>query len=172
MNFSELIKDRYSVRKYKTDAIPTEILDRIIEAGMYAPTACNNQPQKIYVARSKEAIDKLKECTPFTFDAPVVMVVGYDKTRSWQNKRMPGYESGETDAAIVTTHMMLSAWNEGIGSCWVRGFDKNAVAKVFELPDNLEPVAMLPIGYPDEKGMQVPAWHYKREEIGHFVEYR
>ena len=68
--------------------------------------------------------------------------------------------------------MMLAAFEEGIGSCWVRGFDKNAVAEVFELPDNLETVAMLPIGYPDEKGLQVPAWHYKREEIGHFVEYR
>ena len=149
MNFSELIKDRYSVRKYKTDAIPTEILDRIIEAGMYAPTACNNQPQKIYVARSKEAIDKLKECTPFTFDAPVVMVVGYDKTRSWQNKRMPGYESGETDAAIVTTHMMLSAWNEGIGSCWVGVFNADEVSAALGLPENIRVTALMPMGYAD-----------------------
>ncbi len=151
MNFSELIKDRYSVRKYKTDAIPAEILDRIIEAGMYAPTACNNQPQKIYVARSKEAIDKLKECTPFTFDAPVVMVVGYDKTRSWQNKRMPGYESGETDAAIVTTHMMLSAWNEGIGSCWVGVFNADEVSAALGLPENIRVTALMPMGYADSE---------------------
>ena len=65
-----------------------------------------------------------------------------------------------------------SRFDEGIGSCWVRGFDKNAVSKVFDLPEGLEPVAMLPIGYPDEKGLKVPSWHYDRKDIDAFVEYR
>ena len=165
MNFNELIKDRYSVRKYKTEPIPAEILDRIIEAGMYAPTACNNQPQKIYVATSKEAIDKLKECTPFTFDAPVVMVVGYDKTLSWQNKRMPGYESGETDAAIVTTHMMLSAWNEGIGSCWVGVFNADEVSGALGLPENIRVTALMPMGYADMEAGPRHSRYRKKDEI-------
>lgn len=166
MNFNELIKDRYSVRKYKTEPIPAEILDRIIEAGMYAPTACNNQPQKIYIAKSKEAIDKLKECTPFTFDAPVVMVIGYDKTLSWQNKRMPGYESGETDAAIVTTHMMLSAWNEGIGSCWVGVFNADEVSAALGLPENIRVTALMPMGYADmEAGPRHSQFREKDEMV-------
>lgn len=165
MNFSDLIKDRYSVRKYKNDPIPLEILDRIIEAGMYAPTACNNQPQKIYVAKSKEAMEKLKECTPYTFDAPVVMVIGYDNTRSWQNKRMPGYESGETDAAIVTTHMMLSAWNEGIGSCWVGVFNADDVAKALGLPENVRVTALMPMGYADMEAGPRHSQYREREDI-------
>ncbi len=165
MNFSELIKDRYSVRKYKEEAIPADILERIIEAGMYAPTACNNQPQKIYVAKSKEAIDKLKECTPFTFDAPVVMVIGYDKTRSWQNKRMPGYESGETDAAIVTTHMMLSAWEEGIGSCWVGVFNADDVSASLGLPENIRVTALMPMGYADAEPGPRHSQYREREDI-------
>ena len=166
MNFNELIKDRYSVRKYKEEDIPAEILDRIIEAGMYAPTACNNQPQKIYIAKSKEAIDKLKECTPFTFDAPVVMVIGYDKTLSWQNKRMPGYESGETDAAIVTTQMMLSAWNEGIGSCWVGVFNADEVSAALGLPENIRVTALMPMGYADmEAGPRHSQFREKDEMV-------
>lgn len=165
MNFSELIKDRYSVRKYKEEAIPADILDRIIEAGMYAPTACNNQPQKIYVAKSKETIDKLKECTPFTFDAPVVMVIGYDKTRSWQNKRMPGYESGETDAAIVTTHMMLEAWNQGVGSCWVGVFNADNVSEALGLPENVRVTALMPMGYADMEAGPRHSQFREKEDI-------
>ena len=165
MNFSELIKDRYSVRKYKEEAIPADILDRIIEAGMYAPTACNNQPQKIYVAKSKEAIDKLKECTPFTFDAPVVMVIGYDKTRSWYNKRIPGYESGETDAAIVTTHMMLEAWNRGIGSCWVGVFNADNVSEALGLPENVRVTALMPMGYADMEAGPRHSQFREKEDI-------
>ncbi len=149
MNYNELIRERYSVRKYKDTPIPCEIVDRIIDAAMVAPTACNNQPQKIYIARKKETIDKLKECTPFTFDAPLVMVIGYDKTRSWYNKRMPGYESGETDSAIVTTHMMLAAWDEGIGSCWVGVFNADDVARALDLPENIRVTALMPMGYAD-----------------------
>ncbi len=149
MIFLELARDRYSVRKYKNDPIPDEVMDKIVEAGMLAPTACNNQPQKIYIARSRQALEKLKECTPYTFDAPVVMVIGYDKTRSWQNKRMPGYESGETDAAIVTTHLMLSAWEQGIGSCWVGVFNSDEVKEALGLPENIRVTALMPMGYPD-----------------------
>ena len=169
MNFTELARDRYSVRKYKEDAIPNEILDKIIESGMLAPTACNNQPQKIYIAKSKEAREKLKECTPFTFDAPVILVVGYDKTRSWQNKRMPGYESGETDASIVTTHMMLSAWEQGIGSCWVGWFNADQVEEALGLPETVTISALLPIGYPAE-GVEPANLHTLSRENADMVE--
>lgn len=165
MNFYELARDRYSVRKYKSDPIPNEVLDRIIEAGMLAPTACNNQPQKIFIAKSKQALEKLKECTPYTFDAPVVMVIGYDKTRSWQNKRMPGYESGETDASIVTTHMMLSAWEEGIGSCWVGVFNADDVSKALGLPENVRVTALMPMGYADMEAGPRHSQFREREDI-------
>ena len=148
MSFYELARSRYSVRKFKPDAIEEEKLDLILEAGRVAPTACNYQPQKIYVVKSEENRQKLAEVCRFTFNAPVILVIGYDKERDWKNHLMPGYHSGETDAAIVCTHMMLEAWEEGIGSCWVGYFNTDDVSRVLGLPDNVCVTAMLPIGYP------------------------
>lgn len=165
MNFLELAKDRYSVRKYKDTPVPSQITEKIIEAGMLAPTACNNQPQKIYVVTSADIIEKLKEVTPYTFDAPLVMVIGYDTQRSWQNKRMPGYESGETDAAIVTTHMMLCAWEQGIGSCWVGVFNSDDVKAALGLPENIRITALMPMGYADMEAGHRHTEYREREDI-------
>lgn len=150
MDFSELAKARFSVRAYKKDAIEEEKLAAVLEAGRVAPTACNKQPQKIFVAQSRESREALASVCRFTFDAPAVLVIGYDKERSWQNDLMPGYESGETDAAIVCTHMMLAAWEQGLGSCWVAWFNADDVAKALSLPENIRVTALLPIGYPAE----------------------
>ena len=148
MNFSELAKARFSVRKYQSKEIEQEKLDQILEAGRVAPTACNFQPQKIYVVRSEEGRARLAEVCKFTFDAPIVMVVAFDTERDWKNKRMPGYSSGETDAAIVCTHMMLQAWELGIGSCWVGCFASDRVKEALDLPQNLRVTALMPMGYP------------------------
>lgn len=148
MDFYELAQARYSVRKFKPDAIEEEKLRKIIEAGRVAPTARNFQPQKIYVVKSEENRRKLAEVCRFTFDAPVLLVIGYDKERDWKNRLMPGYHSGETDAAIVGTHMMLEAWEQEIGSCWVGYFNADEVAHALELPEHICVTAMLPIGYP------------------------
>lgn len=147
MTFLELAKARYSVRKFKNDIIEDAKLNAILEAGRVAPTACNFQPQKIYVVKSEENRKKLAEVCRYTFDAPVILVIGYDKERDWKNRRMPGYSSGETDAAIVCTHMMLEAWEHGIGSCWVGAFASDAVEQALSLPDNIRVTAMLPLGY-------------------------
>ena len=147
MTFLELAKARYSVRKFKNDMIEDAKLEAILEAGRVAPTACNFQPQKIYIVKSEENRKKLAEVCRFTFDAPVVLVIGYDKERDWKNRRMPGYSSGETDAAIVCTHMMLEAWEQGIGSCWVGAFAADAVEEALALPENIRVTAMLPLGY-------------------------
>ena len=147
MNFYELAKSRYSVRKFKADNIEDEKLNLILEAGRVAPTACNFQPQKIYVVKDEEKRQKLATVCRFTFDAPVILVIGYDKERDWKNRLMPGYHSGETDASIVCTHMMLEAWEQGIGSCWVGYFNADDISRVLELPENICVTAMLPIGY-------------------------
>ena len=156
MKFLELAKARYSVRKFKNDTIEDAKLEAILEAGRVAPTACNNQPQKIYVVKSEENRKKLAEVCRFTFDAPVILVIAYDKERDWKNRRMPGYSSGETDAAIVCTHMMLEAWEQGIGSCWVGAFASDAVEEALSLPENIRVTALLPIGYAADDAE--PAW--------------
>ena len=148
MTFLELAKERYSVRSFKNVPIEDEKMAAILEAARVAPTACNNQPQKIYVVKSEEGRARLAEVCKFTFDAPVVMVVAFDTERDWKNKRMPGYSSGETDAAIVCTHMMLQAWELGIGSCWVGCFASDRVKEALDLPKNLRVTALMPMGYP------------------------
>lgn len=163
MTFQELAKNRYSVRSFRETPIEKEHMDLILEAGRVAPTACNFQPQKIYVARSAEAREKLASVCRCTFGAPVILVVGYDRTRDWKNKLMPGLTSGETDAAIVCTHMMLQAADLGIGSCWVGYFNPEQVAEVLGLPENITVTALLPIGYPAENAAPLPLHSQYRE---------
>ena len=163
MTFQELAHARYSVRSFKDQPIEEEKMKLILEAGRIAPTACNNQPQKIYVAKSEEARKKLASVCRCTFDAPVIMVVCYDRTRDWKNKLMPGYESGETDAAIVCTHMMLQAFELGVGSCWVGYFNAQAVSEALNLPENVTVSALLPIGYPAETAAPLPLHTQYRE---------
>ena len=150
MTFSELAKSRYSVRKYKADPIPESILNQILEAGRVAPTACNYQPQRIYVVQTEENRKKLAAVSPCTFDAPVILVVCYDKDRDAKSRLMPGYTFGEMDSTIVCTHMMLQAWELGIGSCWVGMFNDQEVAKTLNLPENVHVAALLPLGWPAE----------------------
>ena len=163
MTFQELARARYSVRSFKDAPIKDEELNLILEAGRVAPTACNNQPQKIYVAKSEESRKKLASVCRCTFDAPVILVVCYDRTRDWKNKLMPGYESGETDAAIVCTHMMLQAFELGIGSCWVGYFNAQEVSEVLDLPEDIVVSALLPIGYPAENTEPLPLHTQYRE---------
>lgn len=163
MTFQELAHARYSVRSFQDRPIEEEHLNLILEAGRVAPTACNFQPQKIYVAKSAEAREKLASVCRCTFGAPVILVVCYDRERDWKNKLMPGYESGETDAAIVCTHMMLQAFELGIGSCWVGYFNPKTVAETLGLPENVTVSALLPMGYPAEDAQPLPLHEQVRE---------
>ena len=93
----------------------------------------------------------------------MILVVCYDRNRDWKNKLQPGYESGETDAAIVCTHMMFQAFELGIGSCWVGYFNANEVANVLGLPENITVSALLPIGYPADNAQPAPLHTQYRE---------
>ena len=160
MNFLELAQARYSVRAYDSRAVEDEKLAAIIEAGRVAPTAKNNQPQKVYIAKSERAISAICENCRYTFGAPVVLVIGYDTEREWKNPLCDGVTSGETDAAIITTHMMLAAADLGLGSCWVGYFNPEDVREALGIPKTVRITAMLPIGYaaddakPSERHLQ------------------
>ena len=166
--FLKLAEERFSVRNFSQDEIKQEELDKILRAGQVAPTAANFQPQRIFVLKSDEALDKAREVTPFCFNAPMVLLICYDKTVSW--KAVDGHDSGIVDATIAITQMMLEAWDLGIGSCWVRGYDCRLLDKVFGLPANLESVALLPIGYLSEKSRPAPV-HDRRIPIEDMVDY-
>lgn len=147
MDFIRLAKERYAVRKFNSKSIEKEKLDLILKAGQLAPTACNYQPQRILVINSETAIAKLKKCTTSHYNAPAALLVCYDKTVSW-NRVYDYKNSGDIDASIVTTHMMLEAADIGVGTIWVMDFDPNGIKKTFDIPRSFEPVALLMMGYP------------------------
>ncbi len=117
MDFKEVISKRYSCKKYDSARqISQAQLNAILEAGRLAPTAKNLQEQHIYVAQSAEALAKIDAATPCRYGAPTVLVVAFDKNNVYtypDGTRQSGIE----DAAIVATHLMLAAANEGVDSC-------------------------------------------------------
>lgn len=149
MDFLKLAAERYSVRSFKTQHLPQEIIDKILKAGHLAPTGCNYQPQRILVLNTDKSTEKLKKCTKAHFNAPTAMLICYNKDESWVRK-YDGNLSAPVDAAIVTTHMMLEAYSIGVGSCWVMHFDPFAMREEFNIPQNIEPLALLVMGYPAE----------------------
>ena len=150
MEFSDLIRSRYSVRKYADKPVEPEKLEKILAAGATAPTAKNQQPQRIYVLESKEAIETIRGITRCAFNAPVVLMVCGDKEAAWTNP-FNDRNSAEMDCSIVTTQMMLQAQELGLGTCWVCWFDTAETKKAFRIPDNQEIFALLPLGYPAEE---------------------
>ena len=162
-SFMELASSRWSVRKFKDEKITQEELDKILLAGGIAPTADNHQPQKILILQSEKALEAIRQLTPCTYDAPIVLLICSDFTESWTN--VDGFNSGEMDAVICGVHMMLEAWELGIGSCWVRSFDLNKVIDAFTIPRNVNPIALLPLGYPADDASPNDS-HFFRKPYG------
>ena len=167
MDFLELAEKRYSVRKFTGVPVRDEDMERILRAGQLAPTACNKQPQRILVINSPEGREKLYRCTVSHFNAPTALIVCYDKRDCWV-RDYDGKPSGEIDASIAATHMMLEAANIGVGVTWVMYFIPEAVRVEFELPEEFEPVAMLVMGYPAPDAKPYPG-HTQSRPIGETV---
>lgn len=169
MDLLNLFKERYSCRKFSDREVEHDKIDAVLEAARLAPTAVNSQPQRLFVLKSEDSLNTLKECTPYHFNAPVAILVCYDKNVSWKRK-FDGSDFGKIDASIVATQMMLEVTNLGLGTTWVGYFDPMVVAEKFELPENIIPVAIFPIGYPAEDATPSPM-HMDRNEISDFVRF-
>lgn len=169
-DFLEFAAERYSVRKYLNLPVEREKIDRILSAANLAPTACNYQPQKIYVVTDGEKLSGLAEISPCTFDAPVVFVIGYDSERSAKGRVCAGHDFGDTDAAIVCTHMMLEAHQLGLGSCWVGMFNEDCVRSLLCLPENIRIRELMPMGYPAKESSPSPL-HTKYRAMDEMVEF-
>lgn len=168
MSFLELAESRYSVRKYSDKPIEPEKMDAILRAAQIAPTGANIQPQRIYILKSKEALEKVRALSRCAFDAPVVLLIAKDTEAEWKSPLEPGFSAGEQDVSIVATHIMLEAWELGIGTCWVNFFPNTETAKAFGLPENEYPVLLMPIGYPAEDSQPGPM-HEKTKAVSGFV---
>ncbi|MBQ9249513.1 MAG: nitroreductase family protein [Oscillospiraceae bacterium] len=169
MEFKQLVKARYSCKKYSDRPLEQEKLDAILEAGRLAPTAKNLQEQHVYVLRSPKALAKVDAATPCRYGAGTVLAVAFDRTNVFT---YPGEkrDSGVEDATIVATHMILAAANEGVDSCWVNKFDPEALAKALGLPEQEDILMLMDLGYAAEGTGPLPN-HDKRKDLAETVSY-
>jgi nitroreductase len=148
MTFLDLVKKRSSVRDYLDKPVSDELLESVLEAGRWAPSACNIQPWIFIVIKNKESRDLLE--TVYNRDwflhAPVVIAVCCDHGISW--KRADGKDFGDIDIAIALDHITLAAAEAGLGTCWVGNFNPAKARETLGLPQHIDPVALTPIGFP------------------------
>ncbi len=167
IDFSEMIRHRYSVRKYDSRPVEEDKLKMVLEAARVAPTARDTQPFRIYVVKSADAIKKLRGITQMTFDAPVVLMIGAVFEECCQSP-FSGKDYSYIDTSIVTDHMMLQAQSLGLGTCWVGYFDPKVIGKEFGIPEGIEIKHLLPIGYPAKDSVPGPM-HSKRKSLDELV---
>ena len=151
MDFSKLIKRRYSVRAYKSDPIPEKTLQKVLDAARLAPTAANKQAFQLLVISTTNRADELRRIySPEWFtEAPLVICVCGIPEENWVRKDQRNYV--DVDVAIVMDHLILAATNLGLGTCWIGAFDPDEATKVLSLPANVEPIAFTPLGYPADQ---------------------
>ena len=169
MDFMEVVRNRYSCKKYSSRQVEKEKLEAILEAGRQAPTAKNLQEQHIYVLQKEEDLVKMDGLTPCRYNAPTVLIVAFDKNNVFT---YPGgkRDSGIEDAAIVATHLTLAAANVGVDSCWLNFLDPEKVAEAFGLPENEEVLMVLDLGYAAEGAGPLPN-HGSRKDLSETVTY-
>lgn len=167
MNFLELAKERYSVRKMKPEKIKQEDLDKILEAARLSPTAKNMQRERLLVVNTEDGIEKIKQCTPCDFGASTIIIISYEKDDE-QNESDDSRKYGLIDTGIVATHMCLEATNLGLGTTMVGLFDRELTKKLFNIPPKYQPELLLSIGYIDRKPSIL---HEKRKAIEELVRY-
>lgn len=163
MTFLDLVKKRASIRGYLPKAVEEEKLNYVLEAGRLAPSAANLQPWQFIVIRDKQMREELFRVyrREWFIQAPVVIVLCGDHQQSW--KRADGKDHLDIDVAIATDHMTLAAAEQDLGTCWVCNFDARLCSGILGLPENLEPIVLLSLGYPAQD-LDLSR-HVKRKEL-------
>jgi nitroreductase len=154
MDVLEAVKGRRSIRAFKNQDVPAEIVEKLIDAARWAPSAGNVQPWEFIIVRKSGIKRKLAEAAlnqTFIEESPVVIVVCADENRSSQGYGVRGkalYCIQDTAAATQNIH--LAAYSLGLGTCWVGAFREERARKILEIPQGTRPVGIIPIGYPAE----------------------
>lgn len=149
------IKTRRSIRSFKEDPFPEDLLTQLLEAGQAAPTAGNVQPWKFFVVRNRPLQEQLTDAAlgqTWILSAPVIIVVCADLARSGSSYGKRGSELyAIQDTAAAIQNILLTATAFGLAACWVGAFREELAAKVLEIDSQkMRPVALIPVGYPAE----------------------
>ena len=145
MDFLELAKSRCSVREYSDKQVESDKVNIILECARVCPTAVNYQPQIILKITAPAQLEKLQSSAT-TFGAPLVFVVCSDKNLSWTRK-LDNKSMIDTDGTIAADHMVMCAESLGLSSCWITYFRPEVLRRDFNIPDNVQPIAIIAVGY-------------------------
>lgn len=170
MDLITLAKQRYSVRDYTSRKVEPEKLARILEAAHVAPTAANRQPVRLIAVQSQDGLARLGRAADL-YGAPLAIIVCADHSRAWV-RPFDAKQTGDIDASILTDHMMLAATELGLGTVWVCYFRPDVVRREFGLPDDLEPVNILAVGYAAEAHADPERHSRTRIPVSELVTYR
>jgi nitroreductase len=151
MEFYELIQKRYSCRAYRGEPVDEAKLSRILEAARLAPTAANRQPFRLIVASTAGREAELAQVynRDWLCQAPLILCACGLREAAWE--RGDGRNYLDVDIAIVVDHLVLAAAYEGLGTCWVAAFNRDAARGFFKLPEQVEPIILTPLGYPNDE---------------------
>jgi nitroreductase len=166
MEFSELIKARYSVRAYKPDPVENDKLEKVLDAARLAPTAVNRQPFQLIVIHTRDRKAELNRIygRDWFVQPPLVIAICGVPDQAWS--RRDGMNYYAVDVTIAMDHLILAATDLGLGTCWIGAFDPDAAREVLGLPDTVEPIAFTPLGYPADELKQK-----KRKSLSELVRY-
>ncbi len=148
MDFQELIRVRRSIRAYKPEDLPEDVVHRVVDAARVAPSACNLQPFRFIVITDQETRHKLQAAyqREWFWSAPVILAACALPGEGWV--RADGFNAAELDTAIAMDHVILAAAEEGLGTCWVCNFDEHKAKEILGVPASVRILAMTPLGYP------------------------
>jgi nitroreductase len=159
MTVSECVRGRVETREFKPDPVSDAVLHKILEAGRWSPSQRNRQPWHFIVVRDRDSLKQLAALAPsgaYLADAPVAIVV------ATEGARLP-----LVDGTRAISSMQLVAWEEGLGSCWVGGVDRDGVKRLLSIPEACEVITVLPFGYPTDTAKRLRKRRKSLEQIAH-----
>ncbi len=145
MNVLECILTRRSIRSYTDQDVPDDALNKVLEAGRWAPSASNRQPWEFIVIRDKDTLKEIAKHArygKFIPEAPLAIAVVTNPSTRWHI----------IDGSTAIQNMALVAWDMGIGTCWIGSLEREEVKKILGIPGNLHLLSVLPFGYPASVG--------------------
>lgn len=165
MDVLSAIEGRRSIRKYSNKSVEEEKLLKVLEAARLSPSARNRQEWKFIVVRDDKTREELTEAIgqPFVGEAPIILVCCGTESEGVMRGGQPRYT---VDLSIATAYMILEAYEQGLGTCWLGSYDEGKVKEVLDIPDGVRVVSITPLGYPDESPSPRP-----RKELDEIVSY-
>jgi len=162
MEYNELMRSRYSVRKFKDEVVPDEMIHQLQESIYLAPTAENKQPLRVWTITDKTRLEDVKKITKYHYNAPLTIAIGCVPQEAWV-RPCDGLNSGIIDASIAATQLWLTASDIGLGAVWVSSFDVEKQKELFPEMKEAEIVVLMQIGFPDENAKPAK-WHSNKRD--------